>query len=452
MADVHAAIAGYAVRHRTPGLRYVVETQITDASGNRRSDTRSYWIPANRPYLPCPDYNSDGIENRVDPMAVIMSQLINGHVVDVKPVTLNPAATYPLLQEMQNEKDFTTANAGVRMRSLAEYGVCAHHPGHTSDSSNSHNANDRGVLPWRTLGVLPTDRWGGRFTYRADTVYASALTGFGHDTSIDSYDPRVPMHYLQNGGNLRLMSLRRPSVSNGAAVNDTLTPKSMVPSMVCSEPDYNDGGGERLHVCDPVRPNSTGLITRINSSISSSNTQPEHELLVGSVATAQVGHTQENIRPIPFPLDLLTASNLPGHTSAVQVGGVVEGLPYVVLSHGPNQHFAVKHREAADAFETLSSSTSQWNPCLVGRDSVRSNGRLNTDASIFEAHNSPCPVIYASGANRQYPTYLFVKKLGPSWDDDFDDIIEWRTRSQLLADLSEAGVLPAAGLPLLLVR
>ncbi|MGI9338491.1 MAG: type II secretion system protein [Gammaproteobacteria bacterium] len=90
-------------------------------------------IPPGRPYLPCPDTDGDGIENRIAIPAVI-------------------------------------AIAGAANNA----GTCT---------------SAKGTIPWRTLQLLPdVDPWGNFLTYHVDASYSNALFGFDETTRADRHD------------------------------------------------------------------------------------------------------------------------------------------------------------------------------------------------------------------------------------------------------------------------
>ena len=90
--------------------------------------------PAGRPYLPCPDINGDGEEDR-------------SPVLTALEITLNPPS-YP--QETG--------------------GDCF---------------RNKGLVPWVTLDMPPTDSWGNRYTYRAGNNFSNAMVGFDQETRAD---------------------------------------------------------------------------------------------------------------------------------------------------------------------------------------------------------------------------------------------------------------------------
>ena len=136
------AVVAYAARNRT----YAVEFRPQDRGGINE-------IPAGRPYLPCPDIDGDGVEDRE------RINKVNDHINEVNDFDRNPF-----------DRDDI-----VGVGSTAGIGSCREH---------------KGMLPWATLGVAENDVWGGRFTYRVDPAFSNALLGFDETTRADVYDFR----------------------------------------------------------------------------------------------------------------------------------------------------------------------------------------------------------------------------------------------------------------------
>ena len=133
-----AAVVQYAIARQT-------EERILQGFGELRT------IPAGRPYLPCPDINGDGEEDRrVDD---------NGNVDSVLQAS-----------ELLNLTDRTIRN-----------GACL---------------RNKGLLPWRTLQTEGTDKWGMRFTYRVDPNFSHAGLGFGYRAEAETADR---FQFLENG-------------------------------------------------------------------------------------------------------------------------------------------------------------------------------------------------------------------------------------------------------------
>lgn len=121
LARASQAIMNYAVRNRT-AYRSIVY------------DTAPSFIPAGRPYLPCPDIDGDGLEDRE---AIAANVIIND-----------------------------TANNG-----------------------GGHCTRQKGTIPWETLKLQPmSDPWKNYLTYHVDASYSNALLGFDEESRADRHD------------------------------------------------------------------------------------------------------------------------------------------------------------------------------------------------------------------------------------------------------------------------
>ena len=216
------AVVAYAARNRTRAASFRPQ-------GGGPVDQ----IPAGRPYLPCPDITGDGVEDRA---------------------RLDEVSDFGNFRNPFERGDIVgrTTTDGI--------GVCLRH---------------KGMLPWATLGVAENDVWGGRFTYRVDPAFSSALLGFDETTRADIYDFR----------DLCPLTLSHPdSFSRRDRGEGCFTPRAdlPMPSLIC----------DAVPCADSDSPN----------------------VLIGLVATASV-----NIFP-----------------SAYKRGDIIDGAVFVILSHGPN--------------------------------------------------------------------------------------------------------------------
>lgn len=136
LAQAREAVLAYALKHGT------IRSAIVYYDGVE------YELPANRPYLPCPDIDNDGLEDRrALPIAY--------------PVTVSVPSS-PL------------SNAG-------------------------HCEQLKGMLPWKTLGTKELDPWGNHLTYRVDKNFSSRLYGFDETFRADIFDVSMPLTVLANG-------------------------------------------------------------------------------------------------------------------------------------------------------------------------------------------------------------------------------------------------------------
>ena len=159
---VRDAVVGYAIRNRTRAR--ILKVIPWFGPGGEWE----FRLPAGRPYLPCPDFDGDGYEDRM-PLGAFPQGM------EVKP-DLTVTVTVGELAPPWNLALTWTQDAD-RWPAAHPYGECR---------------VSRGTVPWRTLGVDPSDGWGNRHTYFADSVFSNAIFGFDRQTVADIYDPRVP--------------------------------------------------------------------------------------------------------------------------------------------------------------------------------------------------------------------------------------------------------------------
>ena len=136
---VKKAIVQYAARNRTAPREITIRSEILSVT------VQASWnMPPSRPYLPCPDIDGDGIEDRVE----------------------NPTLLNLPLHIRDNDNPFY------------RHGLCR---------------SQRGFLPWRTLRVPAADAWGGLFLYYVDSGFSHSLVGFNQDDHADQLDTRRPL-------------------------------------------------------------------------------------------------------------------------------------------------------------------------------------------------------------------------------------------------------------------
>ena len=223
------AVVAYAARNRTRA-----------ASFRPLNNGPVDQIPAGRPYLPCPDITGDGVEDR--------------ERIDVDRARLDEVSDFGHFTKPFVRDDIVgvgTATVGI--------GACRRH---------------KGMLPWATLGVAENDVWGGRFTYRVDPAFSSALLGFDETTRADIYDFRD------------ICPLSHPDSFNrrdGSGCHTRATNPLPMPSLICDAP-CNDSKSENVFI---------GLVAETD--------------------------TEVNIPP-----------------SRYNDGDIIDGAVFVIVSHGPN--------------------------------------------------------------------------------------------------------------------
>lgn len=364
MATLQEAIAGYAASHLTKERTVMV---------GGASDQRMFTLPAGRPYLPCPDIDGDGYEDRV------------GYDT-TGAAALSPMAVLTV--------DFS---ASPQANELVQVGNCV---------------VGRGTLPWKTLGTPPTDYWGSRYTYAVDDIFSNALIGFNQDTAIDSFDYREQVE-IDINGDIRY----RP---RGASGITTL-------SIDRGGAAYNFNNYRRpIVVCDG------GRVTLCQAAGAGSALPLDAGRLI--LATAMVVMPRRAYSP----------------------GDVIEGLPYVIVSHGHNRYGAVS---GSDNLALVCN----W---PVNSAAAPAPAIIIADESRHEAVNFPqvealtpnalrrCSPVTTSGGSVTGGFFVNQPRVRGLFSangsaDNFDDLVVWQTRQELTRYFVGAGILPADNFPVL---
>ena len=278
------AVVAYAARNRTRAASFKPQDRgATDQ------------IPAGRPYLPCPDIDGDGVEDRarLDKMSEF------GHF------------TKPF--EREDIVGTTATTVGI--------GDCREH---------------KGMLPWATLGVAENDVWGGRFTYRVDPAFSSALLGFDETTRADIYDFR-DLCPIGSGED-------RFSRRDGSGCS-TPRPDLPMPAIICD--------------AAPCNLRSTGPNAGIGN------------ILIGLVATAPVNIFPSVYRP-----------------NGDEPNDIIDGAVFVIVSHGPNSRGAFNRHVAVSCNAFPDGGGEQINARLPDATDFNDNCNLadSDDDHFFVSH------------------------------------------------------------------
>ena len=327
--DARAAVVAYAMRNRTVA-------RALEVGG------RDEYIPAGRPYLPCPDIDGDGVEDRNDEDDVL--EAMSDSVYD----SFTGTADEPLVMS-------TSASDDNR---LLAAGVCDAH---------------KGVLPWITLGIPPADRWGNRFTYRVDPAFSSSALGFDEISRADVLDLRLPVAMMVTGADAYLTYARRGGADD------------QQPTLICN------GTAD----CSPA--------------------SVDDGVVAGVVTGGAIAAHRQNPR-------------------AYGADDIVDGIPFVIVSHGQNGAGAVNHHssDAAGIF-------CNFRP---DGDDERQNANREVVGGFTIANR--CAIPDVSGVARAH----FVSLPRHRGDDaEFDDIVVWMSASELIGELARNGVLPVENLP-----
>ena len=290
---IRDAVVGYALRHRTRArtIKFAV------VGGG----IWEFRLSAGRPYLPCPDWDGDGFEDRLPEGA-------GGFVQGVEAETRLAVTATIQYGGFANDANW------ISLREDVVSGVLVPREArpHTSAGRPYGECRvSRGAVPWRTLGVPPADGWGNRHTYFADQAFSNAIFGFDRQTIADIYDSRLP---------------DAPGFS---------------PSLRTDRDLYNTGWLDVVPVPLESRDCPAAICDggRAGDCVA-------HNLMIFSgldlsILRAQCGWTEWN------SLILKAGTSTQGEVSdglkRFPPGSVTDGLPFVLVSHGPNGRFAVRH-------------------------------------------------------------------------------------------------------------
>ena len=403
---VRDAIVGYAIRNRTRERVLKVVPQFGPAGD------WSFRLPAGRPYLPCPDWDGNGYEDRMPEGAFAQG-------MEVKP-DLTVTVTVAELAPPWNGWLTWTRNLGSSSAAYP-YGECR---------------VSRGGVPWRTLGVAPSDGWGNRHTYFADPVFSNAIFGFDRQTVADIYDPRVPSA-PGYGPSLRLHKF---------VYGDFFPPSLTPPAPADLQQSIEEGDGHNAscpaaicigtRACEPSR-----------------ESPPPGD--ASRCAWRNPGADQGKVTVV-FKAGLVTSEPIDDGRKHYPAGSVVDGLPFVLVSHGPNGRYAPNHwatlqnrtrgfgdylfpicnrawqttgffpgssyiseEDIVQHFETAN-AVRDTPAARAGTSCIRINGFLGGD-DIFDDGTA-------------YNTASFVwQPPGIGDKSDFDDLLVWKTRGELTA-------------------
>ena len=317
---VRDAIVGYAQRHRTRArtVRFEVLGGYNSriVGRHRYRSVREFHLPAGRPYLPCPDWDGDGFEDRIPEGA---DGFLQGAEAKPRPTVTETLIHFTLYENRFGRSRFSGSE-------VAESFLTWHTPEHEAspvfqrvpaflflfasallDRPYGECRASRGAVPWRTLGVSPTDGWGNRHTYFVDPVFSNAMFGFDRRTVADIYDARVPKAHgfapsrrvPRNGFHILFRS--------GAQGFDC-------PAVICDGASANSGR------CLSQNMRQVNSASEFNTAQCAWAT-PFLVLKAGAVARRSMSDGRKY-----FPY-----------------GAVTEGIPFVLVSHGPNGRFAVRH-------------------------------------------------------------------------------------------------------------
>lgn len=317
LEEARQAVIGFGIANRT------VARRVEDVYGyNHR-------LPTGRPYLPCPDITGDGVEDRTE-------------VVDANTMVITLAAD----------------DSGIMTRE----GVCQ---------------NQKGLLPWRTLGLQnQVDPWGRKLGYWVDIAFSSEIMGFDESFRADAFDPRLAVIT--------------------ASVQSQL-------------------GTEEFYRLRNTVDNLGGLVClTVGAGVGCPDVAAQHNLLAGVVTKVSLS---------------LGARRVPGYTdfdrARPQLGGILEGVAFVVFSHGKNGWGGIN----------------QGNGCLNAPPAVGDDWSERANAFYAPGHPMITDFNCTALLDPTLAENLFISA-PENRRTDFDDIVLWAAPNYIIGVLLQSGALP----------
>ena len=403
MTLIQEAILGYAALHRTP------HNVVVEVAGNAGFPDespaafygRTYNLPAGRPYLPCPDVNGDGYEDRVD----------YGVAGEIPQGALEPLALRQTLT-LRVGAPTTTGSAVTYNSQVEALGRCAF---------------SRGLLPWLSLGVPPADRWGNAYTYQVDDIFADSLAGFNQNSKTAEFEIRARIDVEGSDAYLP----RGMQVPRGFGFR---TASDAASSVLVS---FVEVGGPVV-VCDG---------TLGPKCYPPARNAPRPDSMLTLAAGQQTS--------------LAFAAQYRDYVA----NAVTEGVPYAVISHGRNGHGAVNHARLAELKRVGGSNglnasqiACNW-PIHDNASSFTMPDHLNAEAVNFPNANSGpfSPVrplcrtsLTDSGNNNLVHRFVMWEPPREGRGDNgttFDDLVVWTEREKLLDLFTHNRTFPAPDYP-----
>ena len=415
---VKKAVVQYAARNRTAPREITVRSkfsrvtvratviagvQMTVREAVQVTVQTSWNMPPSRLYLPCPDIDGDGIEDRVE-----------------NPALLN------LTLHIRGDGGLNPRNANDNL--FYRHGLCS---------------SQRGLLPWRTLRAPAADAWGGLFSYYVDSGFSHSLVGFNQNDHADQLDTRRPLDVF------------------GDALSEFSEANQVCYSVDADQVEVIWPPLEKVYQCPQYRPRVEAIDTGDDDADQlpalvcdfgpcSPDRKKNDALTLSSSAGAGAVVTE----------DLYRFSEGEGGIRILRLleqdeDMIYEAPAFVVISHGPNGYGAVA---------VANTQVNIVPDNLVARRSLRCasfpDGDIATPAYLAERQNAwrlqalgdenlgdDCPQVNVENDSGDY---VYRRNYTARADPDaaeFDDVVGWMEVDVLKARLSEIGALPAPGLP-----
>ena len=436
MNEIIDAIVGYAIVNRSPGamLFYGNFEEIDELS---YYGSNYLWIPANRPFLPCPARNTNGIEARkpivapFSPHDNVNNEIDNAYQMRAKsnntsttaPHYLRNLVVYRNIPELDQDwqGNFDSSNP---------------QPGSINDTNPLGNCElSSGYLPWRTLGLnRPTDRWGNDYTYVVSDAFSTGLYGFDQTT-------RSYMFNQFTEANVQFYDPRR--LNRGIFLSNRANPATNFSPII---------------LCDPTQAFSSSVRAACNHT---------------NQIDVSANPNDDNTGFTSYPH---ASMYIPNALMSPEPRRNLDGLPFVVISAGQNKRggFVDSAGNCLEStFGSLSNDTANTSPeltnatyhidCIAKLSNITGTNLYHGfgTGGLVEAHNINIDsTVIDTDSTRRPAYYRFAYGIGrpniKPWEPrpseieitqgnqtrDFDDVVGWLTRRELIQRLKDAGILP----------
>ncbi|MBF2735235.1 MAG: hypothetical protein ISN26_04010 [Betaproteobacteria bacterium AqS2] len=389
LEQIRTAILGYALNNQTQPSFLLV------SPANNRLDWVQYGhVPDGRPYLPCPDYDGDGVEDRFPAPTPGINSTITFSTTQPIAATVTLVSTQEVVNTISMQRGGAVSRDLVLGTPGTQFGVC-----HT----------DKGFVPWATLGTPPADPYGNRFTYRVDPMFANSVLGIGSETRADVFDSRIPLIRMTVQG-IAVDAYQRRSTLYLTHAGGTTPFADDQPTLLCFDSGSNG--------CTPDLTSS-----RI------SGTPVANEIAATSFLAFDSTPTGSAVR-------------------MYQRGDIVSAPAFVVVSHGRRAPGAVPHRNGANTV-TASMRDTQRFDCLeeAGFPSRYTNRwpEIENVSSVSTCSENIPRVNNLTGTGAQARNHRFVTMIKhDSNESGFDDSLILMSDLEVVNYLTSIGAIDVA--------
>lgn len=401
--DAIDAVVGFAVANRSPGMN-ILYSNLSGANnfqdGMRFYGHRVSWVPEGRPYLPCPDVDGDGIEDRT---AIYIP---------------SPQATDGF--RYGDEDRFAVRSGNARNRAIFA-DTFAHGTqvmGTNNDRIHAFGVCEqaKGDLPWATLGLEKTDKWGAVLTYVVSPMFSTAAYGFDQDTRSMSF---VPFYETSALAFFPLQTHRAIAIRANRSLFEA-------PLIVCNIADVD------AQLLNPV-------------------CAPQDNMDMSTL------HSEIDDDSSDTPIDSSFAKYMADFMRNENIREVTDGLPFAIISHGPNKKggatYDIDNNHACQGL-TIDPATTDPEEvnALYGSCSAVTLSIHNLGAVTNHPRKS---VYFRLALDQDDYNYLFASVRVPlhDWEPTpsvwrpegalpFDDLVGWLSRRELRERMQDAGVFP----------